>query len=89
MEGFTGATRSEPGCRFFEWSRSLEDPTEHVLVEAFWDDEAGAAHVGSAHFAAAREDLPPHLLATPGSVNVTLPQDDWSLLGKMAVPWEA
>jgi quinol monooxygenase YgiN len=81
---FTQATRSEPGCLWFDWSRSVDDPTEYVLVEAFRDD-AGAAHVQSDHFAKALRDLPPHLAETPRIVNVTVPQDDWSALGEMAV----
>ena len=32
---FTEATRAEPGNLWFDWSRSLDDPTEYVLVEAF------------------------------------------------------
>lgn len=83
---FTAATRSEAGCLWFEWSRSLEDPTEYVLVEAFRDEPAGVAHVQSDHFAAARRELPPHLRETPRIVNVSVPQDGWSLLGEMAVP---
>ncbi|HEX5497532.1 MAG TPA: putative quinol monooxygenase [Mycobacteriales bacterium] len=83
---FTAATRAEPGCLWFDWSRGVEDPTEYVLVEAFRDDAAGAAHVGSDHFAAARGDLPPHLAETPRIINVTVPQDGWSALGEMAVP---
>ncbi|MFE6937564.1 putative quinol monooxygenase [Streptomyces chartreusis] len=83
---FTRATRAEPGCLWFDWSRSVEEPTEYVLVEAFRDEEAGAAHVQSAHFKAAQRTLPPHLLSTPRIVNMTVPQDDWSLLGEMAVP---
>ncbi|NLU68693.1 putative quinol monooxygenase [Streptomyces sp. HNM0574] len=83
---FTAATRSEPGCLWFDWSRSLEDPTEYVLVEAFRDGDAGVAHVQSAHFKAAQEKLPPYLARTPRVVNTTLDQDDWSLLGEMAVP---
>ncbi len=82
---FTEATRGEPGCLWFEWSRSVDDPAEYVLVEAFRDDAAGAAHVQSEHFASARKALPPHLAATPRIVNVTVPQDGWSLLGEMAV----
>ncbi|QTE02973.1 putative quinol monooxygenase [Streptomyces cyanogenus] len=82
---FTEATRREPGCLWFEWSRSVADPTEYVLVEAFRDDEAGAAHVQSAHFRAAQETLPRHLAETPRIVNMTVPQDDWSRLGEMAV----
>jgi quinol monooxygenase YgiN len=83
---FTTATRNEPGCLWFDWSRSLADPDEYVLVEAFRDDQAGAAHVNSAHFKKAQQELPPHLARTPRIVNVTVPQDDWSLLGEMAVP---
>ncbi|MGI5373236.1 putative quinol monooxygenase [Streptomyces sp. CA-251387] len=83
---FTRATRAEPGCLWFDWSRSVADPTEYVLVEAFRDDEAGAAHVQSAHFKAAQRTLPPHLVETPRIVNMNVPQDDWSLLGEMAVP---
>ncbi|MUL43049.1 antibiotic biosynthesis monooxygenase [Streptomonospora sp. PA3] len=84
---FTQATRSEPGCLWFEWSRSVADPNEYVLVEAFRDADAdaGAAHVGSEHFKTAQRTLPPHLAETPRIVNTTVPQDDWSLLGEMAV----
>jgi quinol monooxygenase YgiN len=83
---FTAATRSEPGCLWFDWSRSLDDPNEYVLVEAFRDEAGGIAHVTSAHFKEAQRTLPPHLVRTPRIVNVTVPQDDWSLLGELAVP---
>ena len=83
---FTEATRNEAGCLWFDWSRSVEDPAEYVLVEAFRDGDAGAAHVTSDHFRNAQRTLPPHLAATPRIVNFEVPQDDWSLLGEMAVP---
>jgi len=83
---FTEATRNEPGCMWFDWSRSLADPQEYVLVEAFRDDAAGAAHVQSAHFKQAQKSLPPHLAHTPRIINAKIPQDDWSLLGELAVP---
>ena len=82
---FTLATRAEPGCLWFDWSRSVDDPTEYVLVEAFRDDEAGGAHVRSEHFATATATLPAYLAETPRIVNVTVPHDDWSELGEMAV----
>ncbi|MDQ1731341.1 MAG: hypothetical protein QOK10_1500 [Pseudonocardiales bacterium] len=82
---FTQATRGEAGCLWFDWSRSVEDPSEYVLVEAFRDDEAGAAHVQSAHFAAAQQTLPPHLVETPRIISVTVGQDGWSELGELAV----
>jgi quinol monooxygenase YgiN len=82
---FTEATRAEPGCLWFEWSRSLDDPTEYVLVEAFRDAAAGGAHVQSEHFRTAQRELPQHLVATPRIVNFEVPQDDWSELGELAV----
>jgi quinol monooxygenase YgiN len=83
---FTQATRNEPGCLWFDWSRSVENPDEYVIVEAFRDQDAGVAHVTSAHFKEAQRTLPPHLVRTPRIVNVTVPQDDWSLLGEFTVP---
>ena len=83
---FTQATRAEPGCLWFDWSRSVADPAEYVLVEAFRDDAAGAAHVQSVHFKEAQRSLPPHLAETPRIINFTIPPDDWSELGELAVP---
>jgi quinol monooxygenase YgiN len=83
---FTQATRAEPGCLWFDWSRSVADPAEYVLIEAFRGDAAGAAHVQSEHFKNAQQVLPQHLAETPRIVNFKIPQDDWSLLGEMAVP---
>ncbi len=83
---FTRATRAEPGCLWFDWSRSLDDPHEYVLVEAFRDGDAGGAHVGSAHFKEAQRTLPQYLAATPRIVSTTVEQDGWSELGELAVP---
>jgi quinol monooxygenase YgiN len=82
---FTEATRAEAGCLWFDWSRSLEDPNEYVLVEAFRDGDAGGAHVNSGHFKAAQEKLPAYLAATPKIVSQSVDQDDWSELGEMQV----
>jgi quinol monooxygenase YgiN len=82
---FTQATRGEAGCLWFDWSRSLDNPDEYVLVEAFRDGEAGGAHVNSAHFKQAQQDLPPYLAATPKIISQTVDQDDWSELGELAV----
>jgi quinol monooxygenase YgiN len=82
---FTAATRAEAGCLWFAWSRSLDDPSEYVLIEAFRDDEAGAEHVNSAHFKAACADLPPHLVATPLIINTTAAGQTWSELGEFTV----
>ena len=55
------------------------------LVEAFQDGDAGAAHVQSEHFRTAQETLPRYLVETPRIVSTALEQDDWSLLGELAV----
>jgi quinol monooxygenase YgiN len=80
---FTDATRAEPGNLWFDWSRSIEDPTEYVLVEAFRDEEAGGAHVSSAHFKQAIATLPRYLAETPRIISQTVDQDDWSELAEM------
>jgi quinol monooxygenase YgiN len=81
---FTEATRSEPGNLWFEWSRSVEDPSEYVLLEAFKDDAAGA-HVSSDHFAKAMSDLPAYLQETPRIRNMVLEGDDWDRMAEMTV----
>jgi quinol monooxygenase YgiN len=81
---FTAATRAEPGNLWFEWSRSLENPAEFVLVEAFTDDGA-APHVQSEHFAAAVRDLPPALVRTPKIVSRQVEGDSWDEMGEMRI----
>jgi quinol monooxygenase YgiN len=86
VDAFTKGTRSEPGNLWFDWSRSLDDPTEYVLVEAFRGPEAATAHVTSEHFTTAMRDLPQYLTRTPRIINVPdVPGEDWSLLGEMQV----
>jgi quinol monooxygenase YgiN len=82
---FTQATRAESGNLWFDWSRSLDDPTEYVLVEAFRDGDAGVAHVQSDHFKAAIAALPQYLVETPRIISQMIDQDDWSELGEMKV----
>jgi quinol monooxygenase YgiN len=83
---FTRGTRSEPGCLWFDWSRSLEDRNEYVLVEAFRDGDAGGAHVSTDHFKVACRDLPQYLVRTPDIINVQdVPGTEWSKLGEMEV----
>lgn len=81
---FTEATRAEPGNRWFEWSRSVEDPHEFVLVEAF-DDDAAEAHVSSDHFAAGVEAMRPALVETPSIVSQQVDQDGWNPMGELQI----
>ena len=81
---FTAATRAEPGNLWFEWSRSVEDETEFVLVEGFTDDGAGP-HVNSDHFKKAVTELPQALAATPRIVSRRVDGDAWDAMGEMQV----
>jgi quinol monooxygenase YgiN len=86
VSGFTNATRGEPGNLWFEWSRSVDNPNQYVLLEAFRDGEAGAEHVQSEHFKAAIAEQPAFLAEVPEIVNVELPGTEWSRLAEMALP---
>lgn len=81
VDDFTQATRAEEGNVFFEWSRSVDNPDEFVLVEAFRDSAAGGAHVSTEHFKAAMAWMPDVVASTPKIVNVEVDQDNW---GEMA-----
>jgi quinol monooxygenase YgiN len=81
---FTEATRAEPGNKFFEWSRSVEDPNEYVLVEGFAED-AAAAHVNSQHFKDGLEAMRPALAHTPRIISRTIEGDDWDAMGELRI----
>jgi len=80
---FTEATRAEPGNIFFEWSRSLDNPHQFVLAEAFRDREAGEAHVSSDHFKAAMASMPDALSETPEIINVEAPGNGWTAMAEL------
>jgi quinol monooxygenase YgiN len=80
VDAFTEATRAEPGNIIFEWSRSVANPHEFVLVEAFQED-AGEAHVNSEHFKEAMSWMPDLVAQTPRIVNVRAEGEGW---GEMA-----
>lgn len=81
---FTEATLAEAGNKWFEWSRSVKDPNEYVLVEAFTDDGAGP-HVNSPHFAAMQQDFPQYLAATPKIISRQIDGDGWDEMGELQV----
>ncbi len=81
---FTEATRAEEGNLFFEWSRSVEDPNQYVLIEAFKDD-AAEAHVTADHFKRAQQELPQYVQETPQIRNVQMEGDHWDRLGEFEV----
>lgn len=85
VEAFTQATRAEPGNLFFEWSRSVADPNEFVLLEAFEDDGAGP-HVDSEHFRTAMAELGSAVTERPRIINCQVEGTQWSRLGELQMP---
>ena len=82
---FTEATRAEPGNLWFEWTRSVDSPGQFVLIEAFRDGQAGADHVGSAHFEKGLDAMRPALRETPRIINTEIPGVDWSRMGELEI----
>ena len=82
---FTTATRAEAGNLFFEWSRSLETPSEYVLVEGFRDGDAGSEHVNSEHFKAFTAQAPSFLASTPKIISQAIDADGWGEMGEITV----
>ncbi|UUZ58465.1 putative quinol monooxygenase [Nocardioides sp. B-3] len=81
---FTEATRAEPGNKWFDWSRSVDDLNEFVLVEAFEEDGA-ASHVNSEHFRDAVRIMPQALAETPRIVSQKVNAEGWSEMGEIQV----
>jgi quinol monooxygenase YgiN len=81
---FTESTRAEEGNLFFEWSRSVDDPDQYVLIEAFKDD-AAEAHVTSDHFKRAQAELPQYVVETPHIRNMQIPGEHWDRLSEFEV----
>ncbi|GAA1486298.1 putative quinol monooxygenase [Brachybacterium fresconis] len=81
---FTETTLAEPGNLWFEWSRSVKEPSTYVLIEAFTDEGAGP-HVNSPHFARMQEEFPQYLTATPQIVSHQVEGDGWGPMGELQV----
>ncbi|GEL16404.1 putative quinol monooxygenase [Pseudonocardia asaccharolytica] len=83
VDEFTRATRNEPGNLFFEWSKSVDNPNQFVLVEAFASSQAGEEHVKSDHFKTAMAWMPDVVAETPEIINVEVPGDGWSRMAEI------
>ncbi len=58
------ASLQEPGIARFDVLQSADDPTRFILVEAYRDDAAPAAHKTTAHYALWRDTVAP-MMAEP------------------------
>jgi quinol monooxygenase YgiN len=84
VDDFTQATRAEPGNIFFEWSKSVDNPHQFVLVEAF-QDGAAEAHVTSEHFKTAIGWMPDVVATTPDIISIQgVPGEGWGKMGEVS-----
>jgi quinol monooxygenase YgiN len=82
---YTAATRAEDGNVFFEWSRSLDEPDTFVLLEAFRDAGAGAAHVAGKHVQDFFGWAPDWVTAKPQIIYIEQPDlTGWGPMGEIA-----
>ncbi len=84
VRAFTEATRAEPGNLWFEWSQSVDDPREFVLVEGF-TEEGAAQHVQSAHFKKATTEMAKALASTPKIISRQVEGSGWDEMGEVRV----
>jgi quinol monooxygenase YgiN len=76
--------RSEEGCVFYDWHRSVDDPNEWVCTEGFRDQDAAVAHVNSAAFKSFILEKAQDLVAAqPKIINTTIEQGDWGPMGEV------
>jgi quinol monooxygenase YgiN len=62
LQTLTAETRCEPGCRYYQATRSLDGPRVFLLFEVYDDRAAADAHWASDHFRRlALEDAIPRL----------------------------
>ncbi len=67
---YSAAVKAEPGCEFFEFSRSVDDPQMFVCIEGFRDSAAGEEHTNQAHFARFVSEMPDLVSARPEVIYV-------------------
>lgn len=84
VDEFTQEVRKEPGNLWFEWSKSVENPHEWILIEGF-TDEGAVPHVNSEHFKQALKDMPQALAHTPRIVSRQVDGEGWDQMGEITI----
>lgn len=71
---YAEAVRAEPGCVFFEFSRSVAEPNTFVCIEGFRDSDAGAEHMRQDHVSRFMSEMPDIVSAHPLIIYVDAPE---------------
>ena len=80
----TRGARSEEGCLFLDYSRSVDDPNEYICVEAFRDHDAAVHHVNTQAFKDFVEAMPDIVSAHPQIINTKIDQDGFGAMGEIS-----
>ena len=83
-EEHTRGARSEEGCLFFDYARSVDDPLVYFCVEAFRDDDAAVHHVNTQAFKDFVERMPDIVSAQPEIVNIKTDQAGYGPMGEIS-----
>lgn len=67
---YASAVNEEPGCVFFEFSRSLIEPNTFVCIEGFRDSTAGGEHMSQDHVTQFMAAMPGIVSAQPQIIYV-------------------
>ncbi|MGL5860196.1 MAG: putative quinol monooxygenase [Phycicoccus sp.] len=73
---YVEAVNAEPGCVFFELSRSVAEPATFVCIEGFRDGAAGQEHMRQEHVARFMAEMPDIVSAQPQIVYVDAEEVD-------------
>ncbi len=82
---FLEATRQEPGNKWYQQFRSVDDPDTILTLEAFDDAAAGEAHVNSEHFQdhLAHNATKPLVAEVPDIIYLDVPdRDGWDKMAE-------
>jgi quinol monooxygenase YgiN len=82
---FLEATRQEPGNKWYQHFRSVDDPDVLLTLEAFDDAAAGEAHVNSDHFQQFLVDnqTKPFVAEVPDIIYVDVPdREGWDKMAE-------
>lgn len=73
---YATSVNAEPGCEFFEFSRSVLEPNTFICIEGFKDSDAGAEHMKQDHVAKFMSQMPDIVAAQPQIIYVDAPDVD-------------
>lgn len=73
---YAEAVNAEPGCVFFEFAQSVQEPNTFICIEGFRDSDAGAEHMRQAHVERFMSEMPDIVSAQPQIIYVDADEVD-------------